>query len=155
MSTFTMNVPGATLTYDVHGELSPDAVPLVLVGSPMDASGFTTLASQFTDRTVVTYDPRNTGRSKREDPTSAVTTAQHAEDLHAVLHEWRCDHENNQQYQHDIHKGRHVNFCQIRSSVLSHKRFNFKNRGKDCLTSHKRSNDLSSTGSRTKFFSAM
>ena len=85
MSTFTMNVPGATLTYDVHGELSPDAVPLVLVGSPMDASGFTTLASQFTDRTVVTYDPRNTGRSKREDPTSAVTTAQHAEDLHAVL----------------------------------------------------------------------
>ena len=85
MTTFTMNVPGATLAYDVLGELAPEAVPLMLIGSPMDASGFTTLASLFTDRTLVTYDPRNTGRSTREDPTSAVTPAQHAEDLHAVV----------------------------------------------------------------------
>lgn len=85
MTTFTMNVPGATLAYDVLGELDPEAVPLMLIGSPMEASGFTTLVSLFTDRTLVTYDPRNTGRSTREDPTSAVTPAQHAEDLHAVV----------------------------------------------------------------------
>lgn len=85
MSTFTTNVPGATITYDVHGELSTDSVPLVLIGSPMGASGFATLVSHFSDRTVVTYDPRNTGRSRRDDATSSVTTSQHAEDLHAVL----------------------------------------------------------------------
>lgn len=34
-----------------------------MIGSPMDATGFTTLASHFTDRTVVTYDPQGSGRS--------------------------------------------------------------------------------------------
>lgn len=85
MTTHTLPVPGATLTYDVHGDLSPDAVPLVLVGSPMDASGFKTLQSYFPDRVTVAIDLRNTGRSLRDDPTSAVTPQQHADDLHAVL----------------------------------------------------------------------
>ncbi len=85
METRNLPVPGATLTYDVHGELGPDVRPLVLIGSPMAASGFGTLASYFTDRTVVTYDPRNTGRSERDDATAPVTAAQHAEDLHALL----------------------------------------------------------------------
>ena len=31
----------------------------------MGAAGFATLAGHFTDRTVVTYDPRGAGRSKR------------------------------------------------------------------------------------------
>jgi pimeloyl-ACP methyl ester carboxylesterase len=84
-TTHTLDVPGATLTYDVHGELSSGTVPLVLIGSPMDASGFTTLASYFSDRVVVTYDPRNTGRSVRDEPTAAVTPEQHADDLHALL----------------------------------------------------------------------
>ena len=65
MNTFTIDVPGATVAYDVHGELSAGSVPLVLIGSPMDAGGFAALAAQFQDRTVVTYDPRNTGRSTR------------------------------------------------------------------------------------------
>lgn len=85
MNTFTIDVPGATVAYDVHGELSAGSVPLVLIGSPMDAGGFAALAAQFQDRTVVTYDPRNTGRSTRDDPTSAVTPAQHADDLHVLL----------------------------------------------------------------------
>lgn len=83
--TLTLDVPGATLTYDVRGEGADGQVPLVLIGSPMDASGFGSLAAHVTDRVVVTYDPRNTGRSSREEPTAAVTPEQHAEDLHGVL----------------------------------------------------------------------
>ena len=85
IQTRTVSVPGATITYDVRGDLTPDVTPLVLVGSPMDASGFTTLASHFPDRVVITYDPRNAGRSEREEPTAEVDAAQHADDLHAVL----------------------------------------------------------------------
>jgi pimeloyl-ACP methyl ester carboxylesterase len=83
--TRTVAVPGATLTYDVRGELTPDVTPLVLIGSPMDASGFGTLASHFDDRVMVTYDPRNTGRSVRDEPTAEVSAEEHADDLHAVL----------------------------------------------------------------------
>ncbi|MCH1868404.1 alpha/beta fold hydrolase [Nocardioides sp. CFH 31398] len=85
MTTRTVAVPGATLTYDVHGELAPGVTPLVLAASPMDASGFETLRSHFTDRVVVTYDPRNTGRSVRDEPTAGVSPEEHADDLHAVL----------------------------------------------------------------------
>jgi pimeloyl-ACP methyl ester carboxylesterase len=85
MTTHTVAVPGATLTYDVHGELGPGVTPLVMAGSPMDASGFETLRSFFPDRVVVTYDPRNTGRSVRDEPTAAVSPEEHADDLHAVL----------------------------------------------------------------------
>lgn len=84
MTTHTLAVSGATITYDVHGSLT-SGTPLLLIGSPMDASGFTTLRSHFTDRPVVTYDPRNTGRSVRDDPTAAVTAWQHADDLHALV----------------------------------------------------------------------
>ena len=80
-----VSVPGATVVYDVLGELGPDVTPLVLVGSPMDAVGFGTLASHFTDRVVITYDPRNTGRSSCEEPNDEVDAAQHADDLHALL----------------------------------------------------------------------
>ncbi|WP_415971448.1 alpha/beta fold hydrolase [Rhodococcus sp. 077-4] len=85
MSTFTTKVPGATITYDVHGEQSSGSVPLVMIGSPMDAGGFAALAEQFADRTVVTYDPRNTGRSVRDDAAAPVSAEEHAEDLHAVF----------------------------------------------------------------------
>lgn len=85
MSTHTVAVTGATLTYDVHGGFSAGSVPLLLIGSPMDATGFGTLASHFADRTVVTYDPRNVGRSVRDDPDAAVTAQQHAEDLHLLI----------------------------------------------------------------------
>lgn len=85
-STQTLDVPGATLTYDVHGTTRADGeVPLLVIGSPMDASGFGTLVSHLADRVVVTYDPRNTGRSRRDDRTAGVSAEQHADDLHALV----------------------------------------------------------------------
>ena len=44
--------------------LQPEPV-LLLIGSPMGAAGFGTLAGHFTDRTVVTYDPRGVGAQRR------------------------------------------------------------------------------------------
>jgi len=70
-TTHTLDVPGATLTYDVRKADSPAPV-LLLIGSPMGASGFGTLAGHFTDRTVVTYDPRGVERSTKADPARPV-----------------------------------------------------------------------------------
>jgi pimeloyl-ACP methyl ester carboxylesterase len=51
----------------------------------MGAGGFGTLARHFTDRTVVTYDPRGVERSKKADDTSKSTPDQHADDLHRLI----------------------------------------------------------------------
>ncbi|NSC22971.1 alpha/beta hydrolase [Streptomyces albus subsp. chlorinus] len=86
--TRTLEVPGATLRYDVRGDLAEagaDNPALLLVGSPMDASGFATLASYFTDRVVVTYDPRGTGRSVRTDGTGELVPDTHADDLRRIM----------------------------------------------------------------------
>jgi len=85
----TLAVPGATLAYDVRGPL-PTAdgdPPLLLIGQPMTAEGFTTLASYFPDRTVVTYDPRGLGRSSRDDGEVDHRPEQQAEDLHLLITE--------------------------------------------------------------------
>lgn len=82
----TLDVPGATLAYDVRGDLGDTAEPvLLLIGSPMDATGFGTLASYVPDRTIVTYDPRGTARSPRSDGAAETTPQEHAEDLHRVI----------------------------------------------------------------------
>lgn len=83
-TTHTLEVDGATLTYDVRQADSPAPV-LFLIGSPMGAGGFGTLASHFADRTVVTYDPRGVERSTKADPASASTPEQHADDLHRII----------------------------------------------------------------------
>jgi pimeloyl-ACP methyl ester carboxylesterase len=86
--TQTLDLSGARLTYDVREAESPGSEPvLLMIGSPMDASGFTTLACYFSDRTVVTYDPRGVGRSPRADRITAATPDQHAEDLHRLISE--------------------------------------------------------------------
>ena len=85
--TGAIEAPGATVTYDVHAGDSPDATPLFLIGSPMAAPGFVTLASHFTDRTVITYDPRGSERSQLTEPTSPPTPEQHADDLHQIIEE--------------------------------------------------------------------
>src|SRR4029077_17647029 len=64
-----------------------DAPVLLLIGSPMGAGGFGTLASHFPDRTVLTYDPRGVERSTKADPASPSTPDQHADDLHRVIDE--------------------------------------------------------------------
>ncbi|MCO1659314.1 alpha/beta fold hydrolase [Pseudonocardia humida] len=84
ITTRTLDAPGATITYDVRGTLG-DGVPLLLIGSPMDASGFGTLAGHFTDRPVVTYDPRGTARSTRTDGHGEIGPEDHADDLRRVV----------------------------------------------------------------------
>ena len=86
-TTRTLEAPGATLTYDVRRGGSPQDPPLFLIGSPMGASGFATLASHFPDRTVITYDPRGADRSTKDDPTSPSDPDQHADDLHQIIQE--------------------------------------------------------------------
>lgn len=84
-TTHTLDVPGATLTYDVRPNATTREPVLLLIGSPMGASGFATLASHFPDRTVVTYDPRGSERSEKTDPSSPSTPEQHADDLHRLI----------------------------------------------------------------------
>lgn len=83
-TTYTLEAPGATIAYDVRRADSDD-LALFILGSPMGAGGFGTLASHFSDRTVVTYDPRGVERSVKADPTSESTPEQHADDLHRII----------------------------------------------------------------------
>ena len=85
IQTRTLDVPGATLTFDVRPSDVTTQPPLMLIGSPMGASGFQTLASHFPDRTVVTYDPRGVERSRKTNPATESTPAQHADDVHRVI----------------------------------------------------------------------
>lgn len=83
--TRTLEVPGVVLTYDVRPAPGSALPALLMIGSPMDATGFADLAERFPDRVVVTYDPRGTGRSVKADPGSESTPGQHADDLHRLI----------------------------------------------------------------------
>jgi len=83
--THTLDAPGAVLHYDVRSNDASTQPVLLLIGSPMGAEGFVTQAGHFTDRTVVTYDPRGAGRSKRTDGASETTVEEHADDLHRLI----------------------------------------------------------------------
>jgi pimeloyl-ACP methyl ester carboxylesterase len=86
-TTHELQTAEVDLAYDVRGPL-PTAdghPPLFMIGQPMDASGFATLASHFSDRTVVTYDPRGLGRSTRKDGRLDNAPTVQAEDVHAVI----------------------------------------------------------------------
>ena len=87
MTTHVLDTPEVDIAYDVHGPLPPaDGRPaLFMIGQPMDASGFATLASHFPDRTVVTYDPRGLGRSTRKDGRVDNAPELQAEDVHSVI----------------------------------------------------------------------
>jgi pimeloyl-ACP methyl ester carboxylesterase len=80
-----LEVPGAVLAYDVQRNDASSEPPLLMIGSPMGAAGFGSLAAHFTDRTVITYDPRDVERSEKEDPTSQSTPDDHADDLHRLI----------------------------------------------------------------------
>src|SRR3954469_11806586 len=77
----------ADIVYDVHGPLPAldGRPPLVMVGQPMTAAGFGALAPHFSDRTVVTYDPRGLGRSTRRDGRADHSPTVQANDVHAVI----------------------------------------------------------------------
>jgi pimeloyl-ACP methyl ester carboxylesterase len=84
--THILEVPGVELRYDIRKSDSPDP-PLLMIGTPMDARGFATLAGHFPDRTVVTYDPRGIERSERTDDATRSTPEQHADDVHRIISE--------------------------------------------------------------------
>ena len=78
----TLDVPGARLYYERRGT----GPLLLLIGSPMDSTGFAGLAGALAGRyTVVTYDPRGIGNSSREDTGQDVTPGQQADDVRRLL----------------------------------------------------------------------
>src|SRR5215475_4484437 len=85
--THLLETADVDIAYDVRGPLptADGRPPLFMIGQPMDASGFSTLASYFPDRTVVTYDPRGLGRSVRKDGRVDNVPALQARDVHAVI----------------------------------------------------------------------
>lgn len=87
MTQHTLELPGAELVYDVHGPLptTDGRPPLLMIGQPMDASGFQAQVALFGDRTVVTYDPRGLGRSRRTDGEVTNDPEAQAEDVHAII----------------------------------------------------------------------
>ena len=85
-NTQKLDVPGATLTYDVR-QGSTDEPVLFLIGSPMGAAGFGSLVGHFPDRRIMTYDPRGSERSELTEPGSAITPVIHADDLHRLIKE--------------------------------------------------------------------
>jgi len=87
MKTHKLETAEADIVYDVRGPLptADGRPPLFMIGQPMDASGFATLASYFPDRTVITYDPRGLGRSTRKDGRVDNSPTVQAEDVHAII----------------------------------------------------------------------
>jgi pimeloyl-ACP methyl ester carboxylesterase len=81
-TTATLELPGLRLHHEVRG-----AGPLLLlVGAPMGAGDFAGLADALaTDHTVVTHDPRGTGRSPLDDPAQDSTPELRAGDVVALL----------------------------------------------------------------------
>jgi pimeloyl-ACP methyl ester carboxylesterase len=86
-TTHMLNNDDADSAYDVHGPVptADGRPPLFMIGQPMTASGFGTLASHFSDRTVVTYDPRGLGRSTRRDGRVDNSPTIQAKDVRAVI----------------------------------------------------------------------
>jgi pimeloyl-ACP methyl ester carboxylesterase len=80
-TTHALDVPGARLYYERRGT----GPLLLMIGSPMDSTGFAGLARAMADDyTTVTYDPRGLGSSSRED-TGDVTPEQQAEDVSCLV----------------------------------------------------------------------
>lgn len=78
----TLDVPGATLYYEVQGS----GPVLMLVGHPMGASGFSSIAPLLAPfYTVVTYDPRGFARSTIDDPDQDGEPDLVADDMRRVL----------------------------------------------------------------------
>ncbi|AYF74511.1 alpha/beta hydrolase [Nocardia yunnanensis] len=88
MTAHVLHIPDVDLAYDLLGPAPADSAPhrpLLMIGQPMTAAGFATLASYFPDRTVVTYDPRGLGRSVRTDGRTDNSPTVQAGDLHRLI----------------------------------------------------------------------
>src|SRR5438067_165092 len=86
-TTHRLTTTEAEIAYDIDGPLptADERPPLFMIGQPMTASGFGTLASYLPDRTVITYDPRGLGRSTRTDGRDDNSPTVQAGDVHAVI----------------------------------------------------------------------
>ncbi|UOZ04373.1 alpha/beta fold hydrolase [Amycolatopsis sp. WQ 127309] len=85
MTTHTLAVPGARITYDVTGS---GPVLLLIPGGPADATGFAPIRPLLAeDHTVVTFDPRGISRSPLDGEPGDHTLREHADDVHRLLAE--------------------------------------------------------------------
>jgi pimeloyl-ACP methyl ester carboxylesterase len=83
MRTETLQVPGASLYYEVQGS---GPVLLMIPGGPMDADGFRGIAERLADEyTVVTYDCRGNSRSPMEGSWDELTVGLFADDARRLL----------------------------------------------------------------------
>ena len=81
-TTHMVDVPGARLYYEVQGS----GPVCMLIGHPMDSSGFALIAPLLAeDYRVVTYDPRGFGRSTIDDPEQDAEPDLMADDVRRVL----------------------------------------------------------------------
>jgi pimeloyl-ACP methyl ester carboxylesterase len=81
--TDTLEVPGATLHYEVRGA---GPVLLLIPGGPADAGAFDPIRGELSDRyTVVTYDPRGLSRSPLDGEPEGVTVGTFADDARRLL----------------------------------------------------------------------
>jgi pimeloyl-ACP methyl ester carboxylesterase len=77
-----LDVPGARLYYETRGS----GPLLLMIGSPMDSTGFAPLAEIMAARhCVVTYDPRGIGNSTRENAEEDITPELQADDVHRLI----------------------------------------------------------------------
>jgi clorobiocin biosynthesis protein CloN7 len=82
LTSHSLVVPGARLYYEVQGS----GPVLMLIGHPMDSSGFAAIAPLLAgDHTVVTYDPRGFGRSTIDDRDQDAEPDLLADDVRRVL----------------------------------------------------------------------
>jgi len=83
MKTEMLQVPGASLYYEVRGS---GPVLLMIPGGPMDAGGFADIADRLAgDYTVVTYDCRGNSRSPMEGSWDDLTVGLFADDARRLL----------------------------------------------------------------------
>jgi len=83
VTTGTLDVPGATLHYQVCGT---GPVLLISQSGEGDADRSNDLVARLVDSwTVVTYDRRGLSRSRLDDPGRGATMAEHADDVHRLL----------------------------------------------------------------------
>ncbi len=87
-TTNTINSAGAHLHYEVRGS----GPVVLLVGSPMGAAPFASLADALaSDHTVITQDPRGISSSRLDDPDEETSVEQRADDVAAILDAQRVE----------------------------------------------------------------
>ncbi|MEV7964771.1 alpha/beta hydrolase [Sphaerisporangium sp. NPDC088356] len=85
MKTSTLQVPGASIYYEVWGS---GPTLLLIPGGSGDTTSYTRVARVLADRyTVVTYDPRGNSRSEIREPRGERQVEEYAHDAHLLLKE--------------------------------------------------------------------